>query len=221
MLKENFKLIDKKELTHDVFELVFESQNEEKVEAWQFITFKLSAWMRAYSISDNNWKRYSFIIKRLENWKWWSKEICDLELWNEIFWMWPVWHFVLKENDKDKLFLWTWTGFAPLYFQIKKAIESWDKTQKLFIFWIREEKDLFYLDELEKFKKLDKNFDYKIYLSREEKKPYKKWYITDFLTKENIENYEDFYICWSPAMVTDAKEKLQILWKKEVFFEMY
>lgn len=221
MLKENFRLIEKKSLTNDVFELVFESENECETKAWQFITFKLEAWRRAYSIAYNEWKRFVFIIKRLENWKWWSKEICDLELWSEVFWMWPVWHFVLQETKENKLFLWTWTGFAPLYFQIKKAIQNKDKSNKMFIFWVREEKDLFYIEKLEEFKKIDVNFDYKIYLSREEKSPYNSWYITEFLKEKNIENFEEFYICGSPAMVLDAKKTLEERWKKDIFFEMY
>jgi hypothetical protein len=38
------------------------------------------------------------------------------------------------------------------------------------------------------------NFDFHIYTSSEEKK-YNKGYVTDFLNKEIIKNYEEFYIC--------------------------
>lgn len=218
------KLTQIKKLTHDVYELVFKS--EEKVESipGQFITFILPSWLRrAYSISSADWYNFEFIIKRLEQWRWWSKEICDLQIWMELSYIWPIGHFVLKENSKTKLFIWTWTWFVPLYSQIKSAFENKLKQKMHFIFWVRHLEDIFYEDILFQFTKEYSNFSYWLYLSREDNKNYYKWYVTDYLIKENISNYEEFYICGSPKMVDDARNKLEILWisKENIFFEQY
>lgn len=218
------KLIKKNKLTPDVYELIFDFEAELKAIAWQFITFILPSWLRrAYSIAFQNWNKFEFIIKRLENGRWWSKEICDLELETSLDFIWPIWHFVLKETPENKLFIGTGTGFAPLYFQIKKSIELWLKSNLHFIFWVRHLEDIFYESELEKIKNENPNFDYNLYLSREESQKYTKWYVTDFLKKENIESFWEFYICGSPAMVEDSRKKLleYLIPEDKIYFEKY
>ena len=224
---QQYKLIEKKNLTDNVFELVFEWENEIQVKPWYFITFLLDKiWGRAYSILETNWKNVVFIIKKRETseWgRWGSKYICDLNIWENLRWVWPVWHFVLKENSNNKLFIWTGTWFVPLYNQIVWALNAKQDCKLKLIFWVREEKDLFYVDELEKLKQNNNNFDYELYLSRAEKEWTKKWYITDYLTKENVLNFQEFYICWAPNMIDSAVELLKNAWANEdnIFYEKY
>jgi Na+-transporting NADH:ubiquinone oxidoreductase subunit NqrF len=138
-------------------------------------------------------------------------------------WVWPSWHFLLKQTNKNKLFLATWTWIVPLYNQILWSLEKKLDAKITLIFWARKEKDLFYLEKLEKLKKEYKNFDYKIYLSREEKKDFEKWYITDFLEENNIKNFLEFYICGTPSMIDSSVDKLEKLWikKENIYFEKY
>ncbi|EKE27516.1 MAG: hypothetical protein ACD_3C00196G0009 [uncultured bacterium (gcode 4)] len=211
-------------LTHDVYELIFASADDFNVIPGQFVTFILPSWLRrAYSVAYQKWKTFEFIIKRLENWRWWSIEVCDLEVWCEISYIWPVWNFLLSDSEASKLFIWTWTWFAPLYFQIKAALEKWSKEKMRLIFWIRREEDIFYENELKKLKNDYTNFDYLLFLSREDTFKYRKWYVTDFLRSENIFNYHEYYICWSAQMVVDARSRLDKLWinKEKIFFEQY
>jgi len=119
---QNFKLIEKKNLTNDVYELVFCWEKELEIKPWQFITFLLDkiGW-RAYSILEIKWDKIILIIKKreLENWwRWWSKLICETKIWENLKWVGPAGHFILQENNKNKLFLWTWTWIVPLYNQI-------------------------------------------------------------------------------------------------------
>lgn len=226
MKRTKFKLISKKMLTHDVFELTFKANESEESEAGQFVTFTLFSeeWKkikRAYSIAYQENETLTFIIKRLENGKWWSKAICDLEEWTEIDGMFPLWIFTLKKEKQSKLFIGTGTWFAPLYFQIKKALEAWIKEKMHFIFGVRHKEDVFYKNELDSIIEKNSNFSYEIYLSRDESEWFKKWYVTDFLTEENTEDYNEFYICGSPAMVTDSQNKLNSLGKINVFSEEY
>ncbi|EKE29383.1 MAG: hypothetical protein ACD_2C00182G0008 [uncultured bacterium (gcode 4)] len=211
-------------LTHNVYELIFVSESEIDIIPWQFLTFILpSGLRRAYSVAYKNWKNLEFIIKRLDEWRWWSREICNFEEWLEISYCWPAWNFILNDPESPKLFVWTWTWFAPLYFQIRSALESWSKTNMKLIFWVRHEEDLFYENELKKLKNEYTNFDYLLYLSREDIFKYRKWYVVDFLKPENIFAYHEFYICWSAQMVCDVRRRLDNLWVngEKIFFEQY
>lgn len=222
---QNFKLIEKNKLTSDVYELVFKWEKEINMKPWQFITFLLEKiWWRAYSILESTDNKIVLTIKKRElddGWRWWSKFICELEIWDTLRWVWPAWHFSLKENENNKLFLWTWVWIVPLYNQVVSAIKHKLNCNLTLIFWVQTEKDLFYLEKLEKLKKENKNFDFEVYLSREKNSNYKTWYITDFLTKENLEKFEEFYICWNPVMIESAKEILEKEWKENIYFEKF
>ncbi len=229
MLK-NFKLIEKNKLTSDIYELIFESDDIDfwkNFKSWQFVTFILDKiWGRAYSVLDFlDFQKFVLIIKKREaedGWRWGSKYICEREVWETLKWVWPSWHFVLQETNKNKLFLATGTWFVPLYNQILWALEKKLEANLTLIFWAREKKDLFYLEKLEELKKNNKNFDYKIYLSREESE-YNKGYVTDFLEEKNVKNFEEFFICWAPKMIESCEKQLKNLWifEENIYFEKY
>ena len=238
MMKE-FRLIEKKELAPKIFELTFETKENFTIIPGQFITFLLDKiWWRAYSILKQNWNKTTLIIKKREiedGWRWWSKYICEREIWDVLKWVWPAWHFTLKENSKNKLFIWTGTGFVPLYNMIIWALEKKLDSKLFLTFWVRTRKDLFYLEELKRLKKQNQNFDFAIYISREKdlldfelENPDVQifsWYTTNFLTPYNIKtnNFEEIYICWAPKMIEWTQKKLEKIWfnKENIFFEKY
>lgn len=224
---QNFELIKKTKLTNNIFELEFNWEKELDFIYGQFITFLVPIiWWRAYSIFKVNWNKIILIIKKreLENWwRWGSKIICELNIWDKLKWIWPAWHFTLNNNSKNKLFLWTWTGFVPLYSQIKWALKSNVWWKLTFLFWLRTESDIFYKNKLEELKNKYNNFNYYIYLSKEKHTDYKKWYITEYLTQKNMNIYEEFYICWAPSMIQNTKIILNNNWidKKNILTEEY
>lgn len=224
---QNFKLIKKKKLTHNVYELIFECEHELIMKPWQFITFIINKiWWRAYSILELDWKQIKLIIKKRElgEWgRWWSILICNLNIWETLKWVWPAWHFLLQENNKNKMFIWTWTGFVPLYNQIQWNLINKQNCNLEFIFWAREKTDLFYINELMELKLKHKNFNFELFLSRWEVEWINKGYTINYLTKENCENFEEFYICWAPAMIESSIEKLKNIWFNDsnIFYEKY
>ena len=226
-LVQNYKLIKKTKLTYNIYELIFKWEKEFDFLNWQFITFIIKwIWWRSYSILKSNKKEITLIIKKREKteWgRWWSKYLCELNIWDIVSWVWPAWHFTLKQNDKNKLFLWTWTWFVPLFNQINWALKLNLKSKLTLLFGLRTNDDIFYLKKLEKLKSEYSNFDYKIYLSREKNNIFNKWYITDFLTKENINKYGEFYICWAPSMIQNSKRILEncLIDKKNILTEEY
>lgn len=116
---------------------------------------------------------------------------------------------MLQEDNTSKLFIGTGTGFAPLYFQIRRALDVKIKEKLHFIFGVRTREDVFYVEELEKLKKNYANFEFSIYLSREKIEGFENGYVTSFLTKQNTDSFDEFYICGSPALVRDVREKLE------------
>ena len=233
-----FELINKKALTKDVYKMEFKSDWLSNMKPWQFITFLLDKiWWRAYSILKINPNSIVLIIKKRElddGWRWGSKLICELNIWDTLRWVWPAGHFLLQENTKNKLFIWTGTGFVPLYNMIKGALEQNLDCNLQFIFWVRMIEDVFYLEKLEKIKSENPNFNFQIYISREKDlHEYElehpgdeiySWYTTNYLTNNNINNYEEIYICGAPAMIDSTVDKLKKLGFKDrenIFYEKY
>lgn len=230
-------LQNKKQLTHDVFELEYSSQDSFSILPGQFLLCD-TAWepklRRSYSVSWAEWTSVFFIIKRLAEGKWGSVAICDQEIGHEMQVWWPMGRFVLQENDNPKVFIGTGTGFAPLYFMIKNQVQSTkDKEQSggiFFLFGVRELRDVFYQEELQKWSEWD-GFDYQICCSRESSslpEKHREWRVTECLTPENISEMNktgetEFYICGSPAMVTEVRSMLELygISKEKVFFEQY
>ena len=235
MIKQ-FKLISKKQLTYNVFELVFSAHDILNFKAWEFITFILDniGW-RAYSILKCNWNKITLIIKKreiIEGWRWGSKYICEMEVGDILKWIWPAWNFILKENSNDKLFIWTWTWFVPLYSMINYWLDKLD-CNFFFLFWVRKTEDLFYLDELIKLSEKYINFNFQIYISREKdlldielkynNMCINSWYTTNYLVSDNVKKYKEVYICWAHDMINSTLEKLSKIWflEKNIFFEKY
>lgn len=224
---KKFKLIKKTKLNNNIYELTFESNEIFIFSYWQFITFILQkiGW-RAYSILEVNNKIFTLIVKKREKkdwWRWWSKYICEIEIWSILEWVWPSWHFTLQKNDNNKLFLWTGTGFVPLYNQIIWSLKENLNCNLKLIFWSKNSNDLFYINKLNKLKKENSNFDFEIFLSKEKINWYNKGYVIDYLTQNNIKNFEEYYICWIPKMINESMEILKKSWisKKNIFTEKY
>lgn len=97
------------------------------------------------------------------------------------------------------------------------------ETPLMYIFGVRTISDIFYIDELNRMKQEYPSFDYRIYLSQEDSDNAVRGRVTDFLTRENVSSYGEFYLCGSPAMVKNARERLEVsgVKKEKVFFEQY
>lgn len=235
MLKTTFTLISKKELTHDVFELIYSCPELEKEmpKPGQYVMFQLAPWLsRAYSISEFNisplnkggWRGdsiFTLIIKRIAEGRW-SPIICDAEIGTTFSGMLPLGHFTLQDTPKTKCFIGTGTGFAPLYCMVRTLSMRKFSGKVAFLYGVREECDFFYLEEMNAFKeKLDLTL--LPYLSRDDQEYATRGYVTDWINQENITPYEEFYLCGSPTMVKDAREKLETLGvqKEQIFWEQY
>jgi len=148
--------------------------------------------------------------------------ICDAEIGSTFAGMLPLGHFTLRDTAKNKCFIGTGTGFAPLYCQIGETIRKKLAEKIAFIFGVRNHADSFYDEEIRALLAAHAGAEFFPYFSREAESEYH-GYVTDWITAEHIAEYEEFYICGSPAMVRDAREKLASLGVsgEQIFWEQY
>lgn len=226
MLKTQFTLVDKKELTHDVYELIYNCPDiiKNPIKPGQYVMFQLAPGLnRSYSFASFSGDTFTLIIKRIPDGKG-SPTICDAKVGAIFNWMLSLGHFILQNTHISKCFIGTGTGFAPLYCQMLGMIkESLTQVNVAFIFWVREERDIFYNHEITEIGKKFLKFDYQSYLSREEKWWYNHGYVIDWIIPENTWLYNEFYLCGSPVMVKSAREKLETLGieKDKIFWEQF
>jgi ferredoxin-NADP reductase len=140
MLRTTFTLIAKKQLTHDVYELIYSCPEltKEPSKPGQYVMFQLAPGLnRAYSLAslslassdisfedsnipifqDSHLPTFTLIIKRISDGRG-SPMICDAEVGTVFSGMIPLGHFTLQNTPRSKCFIGTGTGFAPLYCQM-------------------------------------------------------------------------------------------------------
>lgn len=227
------KLIKKRVLTEDVFELVFETKDDFKFIAGQFITIKIndggpSICFRGYSIASSP-KDHTFEVcikiipqGRGSNWLNSLKEDDNIEF------IGPNGGFIFNTNSSKKILLiGAGTGIAPLKSIAGDELSKGNK-QPISILWgLRYMKDIFYKDYFENLMHVHKNLSFEITLSQPGKDDWKgkKGRVTEIL--KNLSN-QDFanteaYICGLKHMIEDVKNILKEkgLTDKEIHFEKY
>ncbi len=225
MLKTTFTLVEKKILTHNVFELVYSCPDmvSEMPSPGQYVMFQLAPGLnRAYSFASYKSGEFTLIIKRVGIGKW-SPIICDAEVGTTFTGMLPLGHFILQNTVVSKCFIWTGTGFAPLYAMVLELARQGDFHENItFLYGVINEWDAFYTNEIKSLCST-LSIDFRQYFSEDTKDYATTWLVTEWILRENIASYQEFYICGSPAMVRDARAKLEELGvpKESVFFEPY
>ena len=222
------KLTSKKTLKDNVFLLEYSIPKKIEFLPGQFVIVQIRDNLkRAYSIFDASEKSIKFLIDTSPKGEA-SKYFDSCEIGSKVSISGPFGNFILKDSKREKVFVATGTGIAPLFSMIKKEKEKNPKN-KIRVFWgTRFIKDD-YLDEI--FSEID-NIKLTVCLSREESneiqkyntgfKKYKKGYITKALDESNLdfENLE-FYICGRKEIVNDVVEVLSKKSARYVYFEKY
>ncbi|GAB0174155.1 MAG: FAD-binding oxidoreductase [Candidatus Altimarinota bacterium] len=233
MLRTTITLTAKKQLTHDVFELTYYCAEmiQESPKPGHYVMFQLAPGLnRAYSIAIIRETDFTLIIKRIPEGRG-SPIICDAEIGTVFHAIIPLGHFLLRDTPRSKCFIGTGTGFAPVYCQMLASSLAKNKPSTVaFIFGVRHHEDYFYGEDIEKVGKNFEAFTYIQYYSREENledtsqvHQSRTGYVTDWITRENISHYEEYYLCGSPAMVKSARGKLEALGieKNSIFWEQF
>ena len=133
------------------------------------IPFKDGNISRLYSISSSPWQKNSFeLVVELIKDGIGSDYLKSLKINDKVFFKGPAGVFTIRENKKRKVFFATGTGIAPIRSMIYKILNSKDQIPE-YLFWgLRKKEDVYFLEEFKKIAKEDKNFKFKICLSKEE-----------------------------------------------------
>lgn len=127
--------------------------------------------------------------------------------------MLPLGHFVLSGGQRDRVFIGTGTGFAPLYFQLCALAEHRDDSHLTLVYGVRNPEDQFYFEELLALQQSLPNLEIVSYLSRGEVAEsvfaeVRTGRVTEYLKSSSIDRDKEYYLCGSPAMVKESRELL-------------
>jgi len=204
----------RRDLTHNVYEIDFDLHEKMDFIAGQFITIKIpnddSFAPRSYSIASTSkdTTNITLCIKKIENGIG-SNYLYDCKLGTTIEFMGPVGNFSLKESKEKNIYLLaTGAGIVPFISMLDNLHDFKDKQFHL-IFGVRSEKDIFYEDILNVYKKNYNNFDFTLCLSKPEEN-FSGYHgrITKKVEESKFEENSNFYICGSGEMVNDMKKIL-------------
>lgn len=223
---------EKIDLTDDVIELKFKTNDPFNFIAGQFITIKINdqsptPCFRAYSISSApNSNTFEICVKvvgsgRGSNW------LKSLKKDDKIEFIGPNGKFTFaKDPSKEILFIGTGTGIAPLKSMIESQLSK-GNTQKMYLlFGVRHIKDIIYKEFFENLSTRNPNFTFSITLSQPESPDWQGHIgrVTSVLeTMELPAKKIEVYICGLTPMIESVNELLskKQIPKEAIHFEKY
>lgn len=137
----------------------------------------------------------------------------------------PLGYFVLRNPERDAIFVATGTGIAPVRSMLQAWLGQDDPRQLKLLFGVRHEHGLLYRDEFEELARRHGNFQFWPTLSR----PGPSWggrtgHVQAHLQEAIGERRDlDIYICGLKAMVDDVRADLKRMGfdRKQIIYEKY
>ncbi|MDD3793502.1 MAG: FAD-binding oxidoreductase [Candidatus Gracilibacteria bacterium] len=196
------KVREKNMLTDDVLEITFACDNF-SFKPGQYISLQasdnLGKFSRSYSIAIASKNSFTLNIKLLNKGRG-SRFLNKLKIGDKISFLGALGNFYLKNTQNKKVFIATGTGLAPMIAMIEACPKE---IEKIVIFGVRFEKDIYYKEKLESFP----NTKVIIRVSKpSENYKGETGRVTDDLDK--IGKNDEVYICGNPEMVYAVKEGL-------------
>ncbi len=212
------KILKRDFLNPTVIELVFQINQKLESIPWQWILLNLhdNQWdfTRVYSIAEHEIEDDKSVITLLIKIKdigRASNFFKNIAIWENIQIKWIYGKFVLQKNDSPKVFIATGTWLSPIY----NMLVNDSSPDKLLLFSVSYQKDLFYEDHIKKIK----NLTYKYCISRENIDWYEFGRVD--LSKFDFKPETEFYICWNPSMVKTQQEFLLAKGFSKIYVEQY
>ncbi len=227
-------------LTKEMLLLKFKMKNPIFLDfkAGQYLILKINDIQRLYSIFSSEFEKQEFkLLIKLVDGGIASDFFVKLKINSLVKFLGPAGLFRLRETNKPKIFLATYSGLAPLWSMISTFCQTnSNSNQKIYLFWgLRKKEEISLEDEFFKLQKIYPNFEFLYCLSQENnveqlpsdlKKTIFLGRTTNALINKiknfNNENYE-YYICGSRDVVQSIYDFLlnSGINKKSIFFEKY
>jgi ferredoxin-NADP reductase/rubredoxin len=202
-------------LTQDVLELSLRVESNIKILPGQYAILVLEdfdgTFKRAYSVVEYKNNTLTFAIKLDSTWRW-GKALTNLQVWEIVKMQGVYGEFILQNTLHPKVFIATGTWLSPI---MNMLVHSESSCKKHVFFWVRERKDLFYIEKLKSIPELELH----VYLSKEKSNIYEFWRID--VTGYAFSHDTEFYICGNPDMVTSISESLISLGYKRIYTEKF
>lgn len=236
----DWKLQSRNQLTHDVFELIFDRPKDMTFKAGQYMSIVIPGagpggrnLRRAYSIASSpENEKIELCIKLVEGGPG-TTYLNSLKVGDSIQAQCPFGTFYLNHDlSKPTVFIGTGTGIAPFRSMILSKEWSQNKSPYTFLLGVRDQQDILY-PEIFPEKNPNTQFNQKhvkICLSR----PTGNWAgykgrVTDYLKNQMTESGWDlanshYYLCGSGAMLNEIKEYLmqtKNVSKEQIHVEKY
>jgi NAD(P)H-flavin reductase len=228
-------LTEKKCLISDQLLLKFSLVEPKQIvfKAGQYIMLKVNGQTRLYSIfsSEKNQDSFELMIKFIPNGLA-SSYFSNLKVGDRVEFQGPAGVFYLRENQKNKFFLATYTGLAPFWSMITSYFEKNPNSKTNFtLYWgVKNYEETCLLDQLKQMAQKYSSFKFFICLSREDnlnkvpvedKKYFKIGRVNT--TLEEYNNQSDYYLCGSREVVDGLNQYLSEkgIAKENIFFEKF
>lgn len=228
-------LSEKKLLPSDQLVLRFSLIEPKEIifKAGQYMMLKIDDQNRLYSILSSEKIKDSFeLMIRIIPDGLASGFFQNLKVGEKVNFQGPGGVFALQENQKDKVFLATYTGLAPFWSMITSYYEKNPVSQINFsLYWgLKNYEETCFLEELKQMMEKNSSFKFFICLSREEnlnkipaenQKYFKIGRVNSALGQFN--NQSDYYLCGSRQVVDGLNQFLleKGILKENIYFEKF
>jgi Na+-transporting NADH:ubiquinone oxidoreductase subunit F len=193
---------------------------------------------RLYSIASSATEKNSFelIIEIVPNGIA-SNYLSNLKINDEISFQGPAGMFILRESNREKIFMVTGTGIAPVRSILKSNIKdpsfakATEGKQKFSLFWgLKSFQDVYLLNDLKQWSnETMKQFSFKICLSREQNLDMIPESDKKFFELGHIDSYSpllttaDYYLCGGRLVVESLKQFLlsKNIPQENIYFEKF
>jgi NAD(P)H-flavin reductase len=215
-VSDKYFLTENEKFVYLKFELVLPDRIEYK--AGQYVSIKINevGERRSYSIASTSSDNHGFhlIVEVVGEGKG-SNFLKNLEIGQEIEALAPMGQFVIKETSKKMLFVATGSGIVPIWSMINDLLINKKETRQMRLHWgMRNEEDLFFVDDLNQLSQEHPNFVFDIVLS----KPSEEWdlcngHVQDCLRRDFSSGLNDWeaYVCGRPEIVIEIVNTLSEL----------
>ena len=128
--------------------------------------------------------------------------------------------FILKESDRELIYLGGGAGMAPLRSHLSYLFETVNTARKVsFWYGARSSEDMFYQEYFEKLEAGNPNFSFHVSLSEPKPDDKLKWNVgfiheyllNSYLASHNQPGEIEYYLCGPPAMIEAALKMLKSL----------
>ena len=254
-------LVKKERLTNDVWLFRFKIVSDQKIHfiAGQYVLLKIPPahidWLksqligqhhdlrgitetgalRQYSICspENETEAFDLIIQLVEHGVA-STYVEKLREGDQVLFQGPAGAFTIKRSERDKLFLATGTGIAPMRSMFLSHLDnkSVGDNSSYFLFWgLKQKSDVYFFSDFRQLAARNSHFNFKICLSRQKEASqidqdfFGKGRVNVFaqtLIKANPDNF-DYYLCGSHVIVEALRQWLLEFGvpTNQIFFEKF